>query len=460
MSFIPHTQADMQTMLKALGETHIHALFDEIPSQFFYDGGEDIPSGISEMALNAKLREYMAGNTSAQCFMGAGAYEHHIPALIWDMVSRGEWMTAYTPYQAEASQGTLQMLYEFQSMMCALTGMDVSNASLYDGASALHEAVLMAARAFRKKDHIHVWVPAHLHPRYQAVLHTLAPKAITYHALPIDPDTGALHLAQCTSMQAEVDVLIIPFPSFFGTLSDVDALTDWAHGKGALVIGCVNPIACALLTPPGHWGEKGADIVCGEGQPLGIPMSFGGPYLGFLSAKTALVRQMPGRIVGKTVDSEGNTGFCLTLQAREQHIRRAKATSNICTNQGLLVTAATLYLATLGPEGLKRVAAASHHHMTFLEKQLAAQGIFPVFQAPCFHEKVFRLPVRAQLVIDHMLEHGYLSGYPLSQGYAEHDNDILICVTETKTQSDMLGFVDALRQAVVAVGATEKEATC
>ena len=367
MPFVPHTTADERKMLAAIGVASREDLFDEIPPELRTGELTRIPEGISEMELMKLMRVRAQQDQADLCFIGAGAYEHHIPAAVWDLVGRGEFMTAYTPYQAEASQGGLQLIYEFQTMITRLLAMDVANASVYDGASALAEAMLMAVRANRKNKSRRILVAGNLHPNYLSTCRAIVShQGIELDQAAFDEATGKVPVASCDAALAALKesdddpcALVISYPSFFGTLDDVDELTDWAHAKGALVIGVVNPTALALLKPPGQWGETGADIAVGEGQPLGIPLASGGPYLGIMCSRKDLVRQMPGRIVGRTTDTEGKQGFVLTLQAREQHIRRGKATSNICTNQGLLVTAATIYMSLMGNRGLRSVAANS-----------------------------------------------------------------------------------------------------
>ncbi|MDH5737661.1 MAG: aminomethyl-transferring glycine dehydrogenase subunit GcvPA, partial [Gammaproteobacteria bacterium] len=394
MPFIPHTSEDTSAMLDFLGIPSIDRLFDEIPDNIRAKSLSGLPEGIGEMALMQLMESRARQDEGYACFIGAGAYEHHIPAAVWDIVSRGEFLTAYTPYQAEASQGTLQLIYEFQSMMAHLTAMDVANASVYDGASALAEAVLMAVRSNKKSSSRRVLCAGNLHPSYISACDSIVSnQEIELVSLGWNRETGTIDSALLAPHEKEdYAALIVSNPSFFGTLEDVNQLTDWAHARDILVIAVVNPTSLALLVPPGHWGsgsDAGADIAVGEGQPLGIPLASGGPYLGFMCCKQALVRQMPGRIIGRTEDIEGHTGYALTLQAREQHIRRAKATSNICTNQGLLVTAATIYMSLMGASGLKAVAAACHNGLRRLVEQVTAiPGVTERFQSPCFHEAV------------------------------------------------------------------------
>ncbi|MCW8839838.1 MAG: aminomethyl-transferring glycine dehydrogenase subunit GcvPA [Gammaproteobacteria bacterium] len=442
MPFIPHTENDVKTMLAAIGVDSIEALFDEIPAELRARGLDNIPAGMNEMAVGRLMQQRAAEDGQPLCFIGAGAYEHHIPAAVWEIVTRGEFYSAYTPYQAEASQGTLQLVYEFQTMIAGLNALDVSNASLYDGASALAEAVLMAVRANRKSKSKRILMPRSVHPDYRKVVHTIVHnQGIELVELPLG-EQGHTDPASLAAFAGEdIAALVVPQPNFFGVLEEVDALTDWAHANGALVIGLVNPTALALLAPPGEWGEKGADIACGEGQPLGSPLASGGPWFGFMACKQAHVRQMPGRIVGRTVDLDGNSGFTLTLQAREQHIRRSKATSNICTNQGLLAAAATIYMALLGPSGLERVAAASHNNTRALvEKLIAIDGVELVFDRPYFHEALLRINRPVDEVLRALAVQDLLGGYHVVREYPELENCLLVCATETRSEADIESY--------------------
>ncbi|MDH5311057.1 MAG: aminomethyl-transferring glycine dehydrogenase subunit GcvPA, partial [Gammaproteobacteria bacterium] len=401
MPFIPHTEDDVREMLGTIGASSIAELFDEIPAELRIDDLTGVPDALSEMEISRLMRERAARDGGALCFIGAGAYEHHIPTVVWDIATRGEYYSAYTPYQAEASQGTLQTIYEYQSMITALTGLDASNASLYDGASALAEAALMAVRVNRRSQSTRVLLAAGVNPTWQKVAHAIAgTQGLRFDRLALDVESGTTDLAALDAAGEAPVAVVIQQPSFLGTLEDVDRLTDWAHAQGAIVIGMCNPTSLALLKPPGRWGETGADVACGEGQPLGVPLSSGGPYFGYMTCKESMVRQMPGRIVGRTTDLDGKKGFTLTLQAREQHIRRSKATSNICTNQGLMVTAATIYMSLLGYEGLAQVARASHERTAELLRRLTAiDGVERIFSGPHFHEAALRLdrPVRPVL---------------------------------------------------------------
>ncbi len=448
MPFIPHTPDDVAAMLAEIGATSIEALFDEIPAELAAEPLTGLPPALSEMQVTRLMEARAEGDGRYLGFIGAGAYEHHIPAAVWQIVTRGEFYTAYTPYQAEASQGTLQLLYEFQSMMAALTGMEVSNASLYDGATALAEAVLMAVRADRKNRR-RVLLPETLHPLYRAALEAIvSQQGIELVDLPYCSECGnTLPEAADARIGDGVAAVVIAQPNFFGVLEEVDALTDRAHAAEALVIAVCNPLSLALLKPPGQWGTCGADIACGEAQPLGIPLAGGGPYLGYLTCRSALTRQMPGRIVGRTLDVDGRPGFTLTLQAREQHIRRAKATSNICTNQGLMVTAATLYLALTGSQGLTRVAAASHANTAALVDRLTRiPGIEAIFSGARFHEAVLRLPLPVAPLLAALSERRILGGLDLAQTHPELGHALLVCATETKTEADLDAYAAALAE--------------
>jgi glycine dehydrogenase subunit 1 len=444
MPFIPHTEEDISTMLASIGANTIEDLFDEIPLAL-KSGSLKVLPGLSEMEISRLMLERAEVDGRYLNFIGAGAYEHHIPAAVWQITTRGEFYSSYTPYQAEASQGTLQLLYEYQTMMASLTGMDVSNASMYDGASALAEAVLMAVRSHKSSRRI--LMPTTVHPIYRRVVRAIVKnQGIEVVEIPYCAECGHTLVESLAPYAGEdIAALVIPQPNFFGVLEPVDALTDWAHSNNALAIGVVNPMALALLTPPGEWGSTGADVAVGEGQPLGIPLSSGGPYFGFMACKQSLVRQMPGRIIGRTTDLDGRTGFVLTLQAREQHIRRSKATSNICTNQGLMVTAATIYMSLLGPEGLRRVAAQSHANTVALIEQLETlKGVKGIFSGPFFHEAAVTLPAPAGTVLQTLKAQGILAGLDLGEHYPELGNALLVCATETKIAADLKKYVEHL----------------
>ena len=447
MSFIPHTADDVRDMLATIGAPGIDALFDEIPAELRSRGLDGIPPAASEMQIGRLMSARAARDGRPLNFIGAGAYEHHVPAAVWAIVTRGEFYSAYTPYQAEASQGTLQLLYEYQSMMSSLTGLDASNASLYDGATALAEACLMAVRAHRKSKSARILIPASVNPRYREVVQAVAGgQRLAFELLPYDDRGGHLTAASVEKYRGQdITALVIQQPNFFGTLEDVDALTDLAHELGMLVIAVVNPTSLAILKPPGKWGTKGVDIACGEGQPLGVPLSSGGPYFGFMTTRMEHVRQMPGRIIGRTVDLDGKTGFTLTLQAREQHIRRSKATSNICTNQGLLVTAATIYMSLLGPRGLAQVAATSMQRTAELVGALAkVPGVRVAFDRPRFHEALLVLDRPVAPVLEALVARGIVGGYDASRDYPSLGHALLVCATETRTREDIDAYAAAL----------------
>lgn len=451
MPFIPHTEEEIQSMLGSIGVKQIDDLFAEVPAELRARELVNLPEGLSEMNITRLMSERAAMDGKPLCFIGAGAYDHFIPAAVWQITTRGEYYTAYTPYQAEASQGTLQLIYEYQSMMTALTGMDVSNASVYDGASSLSEAVLMAVRGNRKSKSKRILVPNTVNPTYRSATHTLVKNQnIELVDVGYDSSTGCIDLDALKAFEGEdFAAVVIQQPNFFGSLEDVDALTDWAHANNALVIAVINPLAMAILKPAGQWGETGADIACGDGQPLGAPLASGGPYYGIMCCKKDLVRQMPGRIVGRTVDEEGKDGFVLTLQAREQHIRRSKATSNICTNQGLVVTASTIHMSIMGAAGLENAAAHSHENTSILvDKLCAISGVEKVFSAPFFHEAVIRLNKSAKAVLDKMADDNILAGYDLSEHYPELGQAILVCATEKRNEAEMDRYVSSLTKAL------------
>ncbi len=465
MPFVPHSPAEVEEMLQVIGAESIEQLFDEIPQGLRAQPMTTIPEGINEHQMTRIMKAHAAQDREQLNFIGAGVYQHHIPAAVWDLVGRGEFMTAYTPYQAEASQGGLQVIYEYQTMMARLMQMDVSNASLYEGASALAESMLMAIRANRRAKSRRIVVLGEISPQYRQVIETILPhQNIEIEYCHFGMTNSSEYLQQLNAYAGDIAAVVIAQPNFLGRIVSADALTDWAHAQGALVVALVNPTAMALLKPPGQWGETGADIVCGEGQPLGVPLASGGPYFGFMCCKQVYVRQMPGRIVGRSHDETGKVGYCLTLQAREQHIRRAKATSNICTNQGLLVTSATIYMGLLGGVGLKQVAAQCHAHTRQLAQTLTAiPGVELLSQDEFFHECVVRLPQPVSQVLDQLAEQHIQGGYDLSQHFPELGNALLICSTEVHESEDHQRYAAALSSVLADAtdGAKQQEAaTC
>lgn len=445
MPYIPHTPEETAAMLKDLGIDAIEPLFDEIPSSLTPPSQVGFhQTGLSEAALTRLMLARQPAITPYQ-FTGAGAYEHHIPAIIGDILSRGEFYSAYTPYQAEASQGSLQVIYEYQSKMTQLLAMEVSNASLYDGASALAEAVLMACRIQRQKQN-KIILPRSLHPSYRHVLRTLlTPQQIDLIEIDFNPQ-GQIDLQCFTEQCANAAAVIIPQCNFFGLLEDVNALTDIAHQHQALAIGVINPLSCAALLPPGRWGERGVDIACGEGQPLGVPLAGGGPYFGILCTRKQYIRQLPGRIVAKTEDLDGRCCYTLTLQAREQHIRRKKATSNICTNQGLMVVAATVFMHLHGAAGCQHITECCHENTQLLiEKLCNINGVERVFQAPSWQEDVIRFTDAKTANICAALEaQNIQGGFNLTPHFPALGECLLVCATETKTKDDIQHYVDTL----------------
>jgi glycine dehydrogenase subunit 1 len=445
--YIPHTADDVRVMLERIGVESIDGLFDEIPAALRVESLPGVPDALTEMEVSRLALERAAADGRPLNFIGAGAYEHHIPAPVWALVTRGEIYSAYTPYQAEASQGTLQIMYEYQSMIAGLTAMDVSNASLYDGASALAEACLMAVRAHRRSKSARILLPATVNPAWRRVARAITEgQGLRLETLACDPATGRIDPRTLAALSGEdITALVVPQPNFFGQLEDADELTRWARANGALLIAAVNPVSLAVMKPPGEWGDGGADIACGDAQPFGVPLSSGGPYVGFMACRTEHVRQLPGRIAGRTLDVEGRPGFTLTLQAREQHIRRAKATSNICTNQGLLMSAATIHLALLGPAGLERVARACIARTGELVAALTRlPGVRAAFPGPRFHEAVLRLGRPVGPVLEALAAEGIIGGFDLARDYPELGDALLVCATETRTRADIEAYARTL----------------
>lgn len=441
--FIPHSPKETEEMLQAIGVKSLEELFDSVPKSFRFPK-LNLPPGMTEMEVFAHLQEMAEANESVRelvCFLGAGAYHHYVPAAVDSLLRRGEFYTAYTPYQPEVSQGTLQAIFEYQSLICSLTGMDVSNASHYDGATAAAEAAVLAYHHFRGKRTRFILAPS-VNPQYRAVLRTYMNG---YEGLDVTGDEG--HPFQALSdleplLDLNTAMVLIQYPDFFGRVSDFSAFAEKVHQAGALLAVSVNPTALGLLKTP---GAMGADIVVGEGQPLGIPLSFGGPYLGFFAVKKDFVRKIAGRLVGETVDAEGRRGYVLTLTAREQHIRREKATSNICTNQGLMALAATIYVSLLGKNGLRQVAELCYHKAHYAaEKINQIPGFELVNQGDFFHEFVIKCPGEVEAVNAHLLDRGILGGFDLGKEYPQLRNHMLIAVTEMNSREDIDYLCEAL----------------
>jgi glycine dehydrogenase subunit 1 len=444
--FIPHTEADLEEMLRKIGFSSLDELFPDVPKEHRFPD-LNLPPALTEMEASAELQQLSQANENTRelvSFLGAGSYNHYVPAAVDSILRRGEFYTAYTPYQPEISQGTLQAIYEYQSQIAALTGMEVSNASHYDGATAAAEAVSMAYANFRGKRPRVILSPA-LHPQYRETIRTYNKGAdiiLVGDEEDTDPTGGPDSLISL--IDDTTALVIVQYPDFFGRIYDYTSLAEAAHDSGALLAVSVNPIALGLLKPP---GEFGADIVTGEGQPLGIPMSYGGPYLGIFTTRKEYVRKMAGRLVGETVDNRGQVAYVLTLTAREQHIRRDKATSNICTNQGLMALAATVYMSLLGRNGLRQVAELNYHKAHYAAKRLSSiPGFSLKWDTPFFNEFVLRCPGPASQLNRNLLEQGFLGGYELGQDYPGFENDLLIAVTEMNSREEIDLFVDLISE--------------
>ena len=445
--FIPHSDSGRETMLSAIGVDRLEDLFQDVPAQYRYPK-LNIPPGLTEMEAIAEDQGLANANESVRelaCFLGAGAYNHYIPAAVDAIIRRGEFLTAYTPYQPEVSQGTLQGIFEFQSLVCALTGMDVSNASHYDGATATAEAGILAYHHFRGKRKKFL-VSNTVHPDYRGVLKTYL--GGYDDVLVTGDETGTDPLASPDTLSKLIDsetaLVIVQYPDFLGRIFDYRALSETTHARGALFCVVVNPTALALLTPP---SEFGADIVVGEGQPLGIPLSFGGPYLGIFATKKDFVRKIAGRLVGESIDAAGRRGYVLTLTAREQHIRREKATSNICTNQGLIALAATVYLSLLGKNGLKQVANLCYQKAHYAAEEIDHIPGFKVYQSDAFfHEFVVSCKMPVEDINQHLLDYDILGGLDLGQVYPSLQNHMLIAVTEMNSRDEIDQLCDVLKE--------------
>ncbi|MFL7793886.1 MAG: aminomethyl-transferring glycine dehydrogenase subunit GcvPA [Anaerolineae bacterium] len=432
MPYISHSDADRRAMLAAIGVQSVEELFADVPAHVCFPD-LNLPPALSEIEARWELGSLAGANfTTADgpCFLGAGAYRHFVPAVVDAVLRRGEFYTAYTPYQPEVSQGTLQAIFEYQTMICALTGMDVSNASHYDGATATAEAVITAVNVHRMKRRKAAFSP-YVHPEYRAVLRT--------YTQGMGLEVGDQELDN------ETACLVVQYPDFFGRVKDLTPLAEAAHAAGALLIVVANPIALGLLRPP---SEFGADIVVGEGQGMGAGLNFGGPYLGFFATREEYVRRMAGRLVGQTVDTEGKRGFVLTLSTREQHIRREKATSNICTNQGLVALAAAVYMATLGRCGMRQVAELCYHRAHYARRRIGEiDGFSVVEDGPFFNEFVVRCPCPVSEVNEYLLaEWGIIGGYDLGRDYVDLDGHMLLCVTEMNPREEVDMLVEALEE--------------
>lgn len=434
-SYLPSTKAQQQEMLKTIGLSSLEELYSDAPSDLILKDGPAIPEGLSEQELHRMMSEMAGKNTVfPSIFRGAGAYHHYIPAMVGTVVGKETFLTTYTPYQAEMSQGVLQSIFEYQTMICDLTGMDVSNASVYDGATAAAEAVAMCTARKRTK----ALVSATSHPDVIETIRTYCWAANTDLELIPEKD-GVTDLEKLKSMlDSSTACVYLPQPNYYGLLEDCTKAAELAHEAGAKMIMGVHPHAAALLKTP---ADCGADIAVGEGQPLGMPLSFGGPYLGFMAATSKMVRQLPGRIVGETVDEDGKRAYVLTLQAREQHIRREKASSNICSNQALCAMTAAVYMATMGPEGMTEVARQSMSKAHYLADELAKVGCTRKHSGEFYNEFVTTCPGDANALMQKLEEHGILGGLPVEGG-------ILWCCTELNTKEDIDRLVTLVKEGV------------
>lgn len=446
MDFVPHTPQDDAAMLEAIGVGSIEELFEPIPSRYRLDRALDVPEALDEVSLGARLRELAGRNREAAelcCFAGGGVYDHHVPSAVRALATRAEFATSYTPYQPELSQGVLQAVWEFQSLVCELYGLDVANASLYDGANALVEGVTLAMRVTGRHRAV---VGATVNPHYLEVLRTYTSGlGLEIQVVPFGDD-GTVDWGAVDA--ADAAAVVCAYPNFFGRLEDLAAASEAAHRSGALSIAVADPTAMGILEAP---GALGADVAVGEGQALGNPVSYGGPCVGLFATRLEHVRQVPGRIAGETVDADGRRAFVLTLQAREQHIRRARATSNVCTNQTLLAIAAAIHLSWLGPGGLRRLGEVCLQGAAVAARRLAeVPGCRVRFPGPSFKEFVLETPLPADEVVRGLAARGYLAGPPLG-GYfgTALDRCLLVAVTERRTAGDIGGLAEALEKELV-----------
>lgn len=443
MAYIPHTDKDRQEMLAAVGVAGFDDLYNDVPEDVRFPD-LDLPEAVSEMEVMEQLQALSEANLElghAACFLGAGAYYHFIPSVVDHILRRNEFYTAYTPYQPEISQGTLQAIFEYQSLMCQLTGMDVSNASHYDGATSLAEAVILALNQHRGKRTKVILSPA-IHPHYRQVVRTYTQGMGLEIAGDEKCDHGPEDLIEL--LDDNTTLIAVQYPDFFGNIDDYSAMGKAAEQAGALFCVVVNPLALGLLKPP---GEFGADVVVGDGQPLGIPLSYGGPYLGIFTTKEKYVRKMAGRLVGETVDTRGQRGYVLTLTPREQHIRREKATSNICTNQGLMALASVVYLSTMGKAGLRNVAELCYNKAHYAAEKIGQLDGYTVWNTkPFFHEFVVSCPRPVAEINEELLDLDILGGYDLGKDYPDLKDHMLVAVTEMVSVDEIDDFVAALEE--------------
>ena len=444
MPYFYNTPADQQAMLRAIGASSIDQLFELVPEEFRLKRPLDLPPALSELELAQHIENLAAKNAhigQKVCFLGGGAYDHFVPAVVDAIAGRGEFYTSYTPYQPEVAQGNLQVMFEYQTLICQLTGLDVSNASLYDGGSAAAEAVLLAMSVTSR--HKKVVVAGSVHPQYREILRTyfecLGAELVTVGT----PSGVADPAAVAAAVDQDTACVLVQHPNFFGCLEDVEALAKIAHEAGALLVQSFDPISLGILKRP---GDLGADVAVAEGQSLGTPLLYGGPYLGIMACREQFVRRMPGRIAGQTVDRRGRRCWVLTLQTREQHIRRERATSNICTNQGLFALRAAIYLAQMGPQGLAQTAELCVRKAHYARERITAGSrLKAAFDQPAFKEFVVRdLQGRVSELLAQALDAGYLAGIPLAQWYPELDDCFLVAVTEKRTKAEIDGLAEVL----------------
>jgi len=447
--YVPLTEQDRKKILESLGIKNFEGLLEGLPENLRFSGDLDIAPGMTEQDLTRHIKGIADENSSIDSlvsFLGAGAYNHYIPSTVDSLISRSEFFTSYTPYQPEISQGTLQAVFEYQTLVAQLTGMEVSNASLYDGASAVSEAVLMARRVARRPG---VLISSALHPSYRETIKTyLGASVDDIREIPFCGESGQTTIeAVQKGLADDTACLVVQHPNFFGCLEELEEMATALHEKGVLLVVVVTePLSLALLSPP---GRAGADIVVGDGQSFGNSLNYGGPYFGFMAIREKFLRQMPGRVVGKTLDDEGRSAYCLTFATREQHIRRERATSNICTNQGLATLTAAIYLVSLGRSGLQRLARINISRAAYLKERLfSIKGVTPAFSAPSFNEFAIKLPCGPGRVLEGLKKEGFIGGLALAGHYPSMKDALLICATEMNSKDDMDGFTGALAQII------------
>jgi glycine dehydrogenase subunit 1 len=449
LRYIPNSPDERAEMLRQVGVSSMENLFDSIPADLRLQRPLHVPSALSELELLRKFEATAARNAAANrvSFLGAGAYSHYTPTIVDSLISRSEFFTAYTPYQPEISQGTLQAIFEFQTLVCQLTGMDIANASMYDGSTAMAEAVLMAERVTRRSK---VIASSAIHPEYLEVAHTYVQHAgIELQHSTHSNETGTTVVDSLVNLDDKTAAVVVQSPNFFGCIEDVKAVADKAHAVGALVIVVVTEaMSFGLLKSP---GACDADIVIAEGQSFGVPLSFGGPYVGLFATREKYARQIPGRLVGEAYDAKGRRGFVLTLATREQHIRREKATSNICTNEGLIALASTIYLETMGPRGIEAVARQCAQKAHYAARKIGEiEGFALPFSAPFFNEFVVRAPGDANSLLKNLAnEKGIDGGLALSRYDVNRPNEFLVCVTETNTREQIDALVQGLNDSAI-----------